>query len=100
MNAPRRWLDRGRIRLPADDPGVPDTRSPARLLLWVGRHQLLTIAAGISFGIVWMVAQALMPYAIGQAIQQGVVEGENDALVRFWARSCSPRSASYRQPRA
>ena len=32
-----------------------------------------------------MVAQALMPYAIGQAIQQGIVDGEHDALVRFCA---------------
>ena len=80
VNAPRRWLNRGRIRLPADDPGAPDTRSPARLLLWVGRHQLVTIAAGIFFGIVWMVAQALMPYTIGRAIQVGIIEHDNRAL--------------------
>ena len=80
VNAPRRWLNRGRIRLPADDPGAPDTRSPARLLLWVGRHQLLTIAAGIFFGILWMVAQALMPYTIGRAIQVGIIEHDNRAL--------------------
>jgi ABC-type multidrug transport system fused ATPase/permease subunit len=80
VNAPRRWLNRGRIRLPADDPGVPDTRSPARLLLWVGRHQLLTIAAGILFGILWMVSQALMPFTIGRAIQVGIIEHDNRAL--------------------
>jgi ABC-type multidrug transport system fused ATPase/permease subunit len=80
VNAPRRWLNRGRIRLPADDPGAPDTRSPARLLLWVGRHQLVTIAAGIFFGIVWMVAQALVPYTIGRAIQVGIIERDNRAL--------------------
>ena len=71
------------IELPVADPGRPDTRSPLRLLVWVGRHQLGTIAIAIAFGIVWMVAQALMPYAIGQAIQQGIVDGEHDALVRF-----------------
>ena len=73
------------IELPVADPGRPDTRSPVRLLLWVGRHQTGTLAAAISFGIVWMVAQALMPYAIGQAIQQGVVDGRHDALLRFCA---------------
>jgi ABC-type multidrug transport system fused ATPase/permease subunit len=73
------------IELPVADPGRPDTRSPLRLLLWVGRHQLGTIAIAIAFGIVWMVAQALMPYAIGQAIQQGIVDGSNEALVRFCA---------------
>ena len=71
------------IDLPVADPGRPDTRSPVRLLLWVGRHQLSTLAIAITFGIVWMVSQALMPYAIGQAIQQGIVEGDNDELVRF-----------------
>ena len=71
------------IELPVADPGRPDTRSPLRLLVWVGRHQLGTITIAIIFGIVWMVAQALMPYAIGQAIQQGIVEGNHEALVRF-----------------
>ena len=80
LDAPRRWLDRARIRLPTDDPGAPDTRSPARLLLWVGRHQLVTIAAGILFGIVWMVAQALMPFTIGRAIEDGIIEHDNRAL--------------------
>ena len=71
------------IELPVADPGRPDTRSPLRLLVWVGRHQLGTITIAIIFGIVWMVAQALMPYAIGQAIQQGIVEGNHEALARF-----------------
>ncbi len=71
------------IELPVADPGRPDTRSPLRLLVWVGRHQLGTITIAVAFGIVWMVAQALMPYAIGQAIEQGIVDGERDALVRF-----------------
>ena len=71
------------IELPVADPGRPDTRSPFRLLVWVGRHQKGTLSIAIAFGIVWMVAQALMPYAIGQAIQQGIVDGNHDALVRF-----------------
>ena len=73
------------IDLPVADPGRPDTRSPFRLLVWVGKQQRGTLAIAITFGIIWMVAQALMPYAIGQAIQQGVVDGDNDALVRFCA---------------
>jgi ABC-type multidrug transport system fused ATPase/permease subunit len=67
-------------RLPVSDPGEPDTRSPARLLLWVGRHQLGTLAAGVVYGIVWMVAQALMPFAIGRAIEDGIVEHHNRVL--------------------
>jgi ABC-type multidrug transport system fused ATPase/permease subunit len=71
------------IQLPVADPGRPDTRSPFRLLAWVGRQQRATLAIAITFGIIWMVAQALMPYAIGQAIQQGIVDGDNSALAHF-----------------
>jgi ABC-type multidrug transport system fused ATPase/permease subunit len=71
------------LRLPYADPGTPDTRSPLRLLLWVGRHQLRTIAIAVVFGILWMVSQALMPYAIGQAIQRGIVDGDNSELAFF-----------------
>ena len=46
----RRWIRPGRVRLPVGDPGVPDTRSPARLLVWVGRHQLGTLAGYESAG--------------------------------------------------
>jgi ABC-type multidrug transport system fused ATPase/permease subunit len=80
----RRWLGRGGVRLPADDPGIPDTRSPARLLLWVGRHQVPTLLAGIFFGVLWMLAQALMPFTIGRAIEQGIVDRDNRALA-LWA---------------
>ena len=69
-----------KIDLPFADPGVPDTRSPLRLLVWVGRHQLGTLAIGIALGVVWMSAQALMPFAIGRAIQLGIVEGSNRDL--------------------
>jgi ABC-type multidrug transport system fused ATPase/permease subunit len=68
------------IRLPVADPGIPDTRSPARLLLWVARRQVGTLVAGVLFGIAWMVAQALMPFAIGRAIQNGIVNHDNHAL--------------------
>ncbi|MFN2468272.1 MAG: ABC transporter ATP-binding protein [Gaiellaceae bacterium] len=68
------------IRLPVADPGAPDTRSPLRLLLWVGRHQVPTLLGGVLFGILWMVAQALVPFTIGRAIEDGIVEHDNHAL--------------------
>jgi ABC-type multidrug transport system fused ATPase/permease subunit len=71
------------IRLPVADPGVPDTRSPTRLLVWVGRHQIPTLIAGILFGVAWMVAQALMPFAIGRAIQDGLVDVDRHALATW-----------------
>jgi ABC-type multidrug transport system fused ATPase/permease subunit len=70
--------------LPYADPGRPDVRSPARLLLWVGRQQLGTLAAGVALGITWMGAQALMPYALGRAVQDGLVEDDGRDLVT-WA---------------
>ena len=72
------------IELPLRDPGTPDVRSPVRLLVWVGRHQIATLLAGVGFGVTWMLAQALMPFAIGRAIQDGIVESDNAALAR-WA---------------
>ncbi len=63
-------------RLPYDDPGTPDLRSPARFLAWTGRRQLDTLAVGVVFGVVWMVAQALVPAAIGRGLQSGVADGD------------------------
>ena len=70
--------------LPVAEPGTPGARTPARLLVWVAKQQLGSLALGIVFGILWMVAQALMPYAIGRGIQEGVVEDDAAALAR-WA---------------
>lgn len=71
------------IRLPVADPGVPDTRSPARFLLWIGRHQVWTLLGGVLFGIGWMVSQALMPFAIGRAIGDGIAGHDNGALAQW-----------------
>jgi ABC-type multidrug transport system fused ATPase/permease subunit len=68
------------IKLPFADPGAPDTRSPVRFLVWVGRQQLGTLLAGVFFGVLWMVSQALMPAAIGRAIQDGIVDDDSRAL--------------------
>jgi len=72
------------IQLPYADPGQPDTRSPFRLLVWVARKQAAILSAGVALGIVWMVAQALMPYALGRAVQDGLVERDSGALA-IWA---------------
>ena len=71
------------IKLPFTEPGTPDIRSPARFLVWVGRQQVSTLLAGIFFGVVWMVSQALMPAAIGRAIQEGIVDSDNRALAEW-----------------
>src|SRR6478736_6394489 len=68
------------VQLPVADPGDPDTRSPARLLIWVGSKQRVTLLLGVLFGVLWMLAQALIPFAIGRAIQKGIVESDNHEL--------------------
>ena len=80
----RRWIRLGRVRLPAEDPGIPDTRSPSRLLIWVGRHQVRTLLSGIFFGVLWMLAQALMPFTIGRAIESGIIDQDNRQLA-LWS---------------
>jgi ABC-type multidrug transport system fused ATPase/permease subunit len=69
-----------RIDLPVTDPGEPDTRSPFRLLVWVGRLQVPTLVVGMAFGVAWMTAQALMPFAIGRAIQNGIANHDDRDL--------------------
>ena len=70
--------------LPLADPGIPDARSPGRYLWWVARGQVPTILAGMTFGIIWMVAQAVMPAIIGRAIDEGV-RVEDMQRLWFWA---------------
>ncbi|WP_203883626.1 ABC transporter ATP-binding protein [Planotetraspora kaengkrachanensis] len=54
--------------LPAADPGTPDTRSPFRYLWWVALAQKWPLAIGIGMAILWWLAQALVPAALGRAI--------------------------------
>ena len=72
------------IDLPVADPGVPDTRSPARLLIWAGKFQRGTLLLGVLFGVIWMTAQALMPFAIGRAVQRGIVD-DNSRSLAMWS---------------
>jgi ABC-type multidrug transport system fused ATPase/permease subunit len=67
--------------LPYDDAGQPDLRSPGRLLLWIARQQWTSLLNGVFWGVVWFVAQALMPATIGKAIDTGVVGGDLRALL-------------------
>ena len=70
--------------LPLADPGTPDLRSPGRYLLFVMRAQAGALSGAVFFGIVWMVAQALMPAIIGRAIDEGVAADDTGRLT-FWA---------------
>ncbi len=71
-------------QLPLSDPGIPDVRSPGRYLWWVARGQLPTVLGGMTFGIIWMVAQSVMPAIIGRAIDEGV-RAEDMNRLWMWA---------------
>jgi ABC-type multidrug transport system fused ATPase/permease subunit len=65
-------------------PGAPDHRSATRFLLWTARCQRSTIAVGMVWGTLWMVSQALMPAALGRAIDAGVTGRDLTALL-LWS---------------
>lgn len=69
--------------LPYADPGVPDTRSRTRFLAWLARAQWRTLVVGAFFGVLWMVSQALMPWAIGHGID-GIIDDDSGSTAR-WA---------------
>ena len=70
-------------RLPYDDPGNPDIRSPARYLLWTASKQWQPLLVGTIYGITWMGAQALVPAAIGRGLDEGVSDRDLSAAVNW-----------------
>ena len=69
--------------IPFPDPGRPDTRSPLRFLLWTALRQWRTQLLGLVFGMLWMLAIALVPAAVGRGIDEGIVAGDPAALARW-----------------
>ncbi|MFG1950060.1 ABC transporter ATP-binding protein [Micromonospora sp. NPDC048830] len=68
---------------PAGEPGVPDDRSPARYMVWLaGRHPVL-LGTAITFGVLWMGAQALMPAVVGRAVDAGLTHRDQGALLTW-----------------
>ncbi len=54
-----------------------------RYLTWVAGEQLSAIAAGTVLGVIWMMAQALLPWAIGHGIDE-VADGDTPGAW-WWA---------------
>ena len=67
--------------LPSDDPGVPDLRTPARFLLRVLRLQAGVLALGTTYGTLAFCSAALVPYALGRAIDDGLRPGDPRGLL-------------------
>lgn len=68
--------------LPVADPGVPDSRSAARYLLWIVRRLGLPLFVGIGFAIVSWLVQALGPAVLGKGIDS-LTAGDTEGLVRW-----------------
>nr|GID82692.1 multidrug ABC transporter permease [Actinoplanes derwentensis] len=54
------------------DPGVPESRSATRFLLWLGRRARRTVVVAVLLAIVWMWCQALVPAIVGRAVDAAV----------------------------
>ena len=68
----------------ATDPDAAPPLDADRLILWLARHQWRTLLGGVLFGVPWMLSIALVPAAIGKAIDEGLVARDPRALVT-WA---------------
>ncbi|GAA1231612.1 ABC transporter ATP-binding protein [Kitasatospora nipponensis] len=68
---------------PDRHPGAPDIRGPWRYLWWlVLDHRRALVLSGI-FNAVWVAAQGLTPGLIGQAVNAGLLAGDQRALI-WW----------------
>jgi ABC-type multidrug transport system fused ATPase/permease subunit len=54
-------------------------------MVWLGRQQAGTLVGGVTFGVVWMLAQALVPWALGRAVDAGIEAGSARALAGWSA---------------
>lgn len=61
---------------------MPDLRSAERYLWWVALGQRRTLLIGVTWGIAWMGAQALVPGALGAGVQT-VVDADPGGALRW-----------------
>lgn len=71
--------------LPVADPGVPDTRSATRYLLWLARRNAWPLSAAAFFGMLWLGSQALIPVVIREAVDEGLVPGDMRTVLSWSA---------------
>ncbi|MEU6427479.1 ABC transporter ATP-binding protein [Microbispora sp. NPDC046973] len=70
--------------LPVADPGTPDARGPLRYLWWVARRQAASLLAGVGLAVLWWLGQALVPAALGKAID-AMAARDAGTLIRWSA---------------
>ncbi|MGY1497455.1 ABC transporter ATP-binding protein [Streptomyces sp. QTS52] len=67
-----------------EDPGTPDSRGPARYLLWLVRQQWRRSALGALLASTWTTLMALSPYLMSRAVDDGLEPGDQ-AVLAGWA---------------
>lgn len=65
--------------------GTPRPGSAGRYLWWLVTSQRGRVAAGASYGSLWMVGLMLPPYVLSRAIDEGLAPGRMPALVGWTA---------------
>jgi len=58
--------------IPFADPGVPDTRSGLRLIIWLEHQQLRGQVLAVFWGLVYFGGIAAAPVAVGLAVQAAI----------------------------
>lgn len=66
--------------LPLPDPGRPPLAGAYALIRWQGRRQLGVLAGATAVAVVGNVAAAMMPYALGRIVDDGLDGGLDRAL--------------------
>ncbi|MFG2295712.1 ABC transporter transmembrane domain-containing protein [Streptomyces sp. NPDC048603] len=66
--------------LPYPDPGVPDTRSGPRFLLWLGRMQLGGQARSLCWGLLHFAGIAGLPFTVGLGVE-AVIDRDGTRLL-------------------
>lgn len=70
-------------QLPLTRLGEPSTSTAWSLLLWLMRRQGIMFVGAVLMAVTWMCAGALIPAALGNAIDQGVARDDGAALLRW-----------------
>ncbi|TXC93566.1 ABC transporter ATP-binding protein [Streptomyces sp. ISID311] len=66
-------------------PAGPEHRSAGRYIWWLVRSQRGRVAAGATYGSLWMVGLMLPPYVLSRAIDDGLVPGRMPVLLGWVA---------------
>jgi ABC-type multidrug transport system fused ATPase/permease subunit len=68
---------------PDADPGTPDIRGPWRFLLWICVSHWRALLVDCVCNGLWTAALGLTPYAIGQAVNAGLIARDQTALLAW-----------------